>query len=321
MKFRKNVLLKNYTTFRIGGPAQFFYLAETRGNLIKAIKAAKKINPVRNRISNGVNLPFFILGEGSNLLVSDKGYDGLVIKIKNKKLKIKNKKIFCDAGVSLSTLVKKAAGVGLTGLEWAAGIPGTVGGAIHGNTGAFGGAMADVVKTVTVLEIQNPKSKFQIKNRDCHFEYRSSIFKNNPNLIILSCELQLKKGDRQKIKEKIKEYLNYRRERHPSLPSAGSVFKNVSLEKLSSDFFKKFPEVKNVIKENILPTAYLIDQCNLKGKKIGKAQISKVHPNFIVNLGGAKAKDVLKLINLAKRRVKNKFNKNLEEEIQFLGNF
>ncbi len=259
MKFQKNVLLKNYTTFKIGGPAKYFCFAKNKEGLIEAVKWAKE-----------KNLPFFILGGGSNLLVSDKGYEGLVIKYQNPKL---------------AEYVNK-------GLEWAAGIPGTVAGAIRGNAGAFEGEMKDVVKEVEVFDAKTQKIKI-FKNKDCQFSYRNSVFKKNPNLIILSAKIRSSRGNPKKIQQ----YLNYRKERHPQEPSAGSVFKNLF----------------------DVPAAKLIAECGLKGKRIGGAQISEKHPNFIINLGNAKSSDVLKLINLVKRKVKNKFGKKLEEEIQYLG--
>ncbi|MBI2450032.1 MAG: UDP-N-acetylmuramate dehydrogenase [Candidatus Nealsonbacteria bacterium] len=294
MKIQKNVLLKNYTTFRIGGPAEYFCIAKSKEDLIKAINFAQK-----NKTT------FFILGGGSNLLVSDNGYNGLVIKIENCKLKISARrqagkicKVIAGAGVTLAKLVSATANASLSGMEWATGIPGaTVGGAIRGNAGAFGTEMKDITKTVTVLEIRN--SKFEIRkfnNEDCQFGYRDSIFKKNSNLIILSAELEFKKGDKEEIKNKVKEILNYRRSSHPKYSSAGSIFKNLENARARD----------------------LIEKASLKGKIIGKAQISEQHANFIVNLGGAKAKDVLKLIDLVKKEVKNKFRIEIEEEIQIL---
>ena len=252
---KKNILLKNYTTFRIGGRAKYFFVAKTKENLIKAITVAKKLR-----------LPFFILGGGSNLLVSDKGYKGLVIKF----------------GRPLSLYVSK-------GLDWAAGIPGTIEGAVYGNAGAFGKSMKDVVKSVEVFDTKTEKIEIF---KDCQFGYRDSIFKKKKNLIILSVKIKSGKSDWKKIKE----HLDYRKQRHPKLPSAGSVFKNVEET----------------------PVAILIHQAGLTGKKVGDAQISEKHSNFIVNLGNAKAKDVLKLIKLTKKSVKKKFGIVLEEEIQFL---
>jgi len=277
MKFKRNIPLKNYTTFKIGGPAQYFFVAKSKEDLIKAIKKAKDLK-----------LPFFILGCGSNLLVSDKGFNGLVIK----------------SGQPFSSYVSK-------GLEWAVGIPGTIQGAVCSNAGAFKKSMKDVVKEVEVFDTETEKIKI-FKNKDCKFGYRDSIFKHKKNLIILSVKIKNRASEgsegedenevliapKKSNPKKIKQYLDYRKKTQPlNLPSAGSVFRN--------------PRGRSA--------GELIEKCGLKGKRVGDVKISGKHANFIVNLGNGKAKDVLKLIKLIKNKVKNKFKINLEEEIQFLG--
>jgi len=288
-RIKSNISSAKYTTVKIGGPAQYFFIAKEKKDVIEAIKMAKK---------NG--LPFFVLGEGSNLLVSDKGFNGLVIKFQVSNFKFQDPEVVAEAGTILEELVKGSMKRGLTGLEWAAGIPGTVGGAIRGNAAAFGNSIGDVIKEVEVAEITRvqPVRIRIFKNKDCKFSYRDSIFKKNPNLIILAVELRLQKGNQKKINKEIKKNLDYRKKNHPlNFPSAGSVFKNP-------------PQFS---------AGFLIEKCGLKGKTIGQAQISKKHSNFIVNLGGAKAKDVKKLINLAKKKVKEKFGVELEEELEQLG--
>lgn len=284
---QKGVKLAPYTSFKIGGPAKYFFEAKTQEDLIRAIKTAKKFKT-----------PFFVLAGGSNTLVSDKGFKGLMIRFKSSKFRIENCKIICEAGAPLVELVSESAKNGLTGFEWVAGIPGTIGGAIRGNAGAFEKSMADVVEKVESLEINSELRIKKYEAKDCRFGYRNSIFKEKNNLIILSAEIRLRTDDKEKIKKSIEGYLNYRKERHPlEFPSAGSVFEN--------------PKGYSA--------ARLIEDCGLKGKKIGRVQISEKHANFIINLGQAKAKDVCRLIDLAKKEVKNKFDINLKEEIQFLG--
>ena len=286
VKFKKNVLLKNHTTFRIGGSAKYFFVAKTKEELIEAINLAKKLNPSPFPKGDRVKLPFFILGGGSNILVSDRGFNGLVIKF----------------GQSLSSYISK-------GLEWAVGIPGTIQGAVCSNAGAFKKSMKDVVKEVEVFDIKTGKIKI-FKNKDCKFGYRDSIFKHKKNLIILSVRIKVKKSDPKKIKQ----YLDYRKKIQPlNLPSAGSVFKNppgFSAGELGEE---------DKSSSSAFAAARLIEKCNLKGKRIGNVKISEKHANFIVNLGNGKAKDVKKLINSIKKKVKNKFNIELEEEIQYLG--
>ena len=281
----KNVLLKNLTTFQIGGKAEYFFEAQSKEEIIKTIQMAKQ-----------KNLPFFILGGGSNVLFSDKGFKGLVIKTQNSKLKTQNSKIQAEAGASLKELVSAAAENGLAGLEWATGIPGTVGGAIYGNAAAFSKSMLDIVEKVEIFDSQELKIK-NYQSEDCQFDYRKSIFKENKNLIILSAVLELEKGDKDEINEKIEEFFKYRRERHPlQFPSAGCVFKN--------------PENASA--------AQLIEKCGLKGKKIGQAQVSEKHANFIINLGEARSQDILELIELIKNKIRNKFGLELEKELEVI---
>jgi len=283
---KRNVSLARYTTFKIGGPAKYFFVAKTKEDLISAIKVAKEFN-----------LPFFILGGGSNLLVADKGYKGLVINFQFSIFNFQKTKIVAGAGLPLGKLVNAAMEKGLTGLEWAIGIPGTVGGAIRGNAGAFENSMADIVKTVEVLNSKNLKTKI-FKNKDCQFGYRESIFKKDKNLIIFSAILQLKKGNKKKIKNEIKKNLEQRKKTQSlNFPSAGSIFKN------PKNFY----------------AGDLIERCGLKEKRIGNARISEKHANFIINLGQGKAKDVKKLIKIIKQKIKKKFGVKLEEEIQLLG--
>ncbi len=287
---QKNISLKNHTTFRIGGPAKYFFVAKTKEDLITALRMARKLK-----------LSFFILGGGSNLLVGDEGYNGLIIKVQSSKFKIQKEnskfKIFCEAGTPISKLVSQSLKVSAAGLEWAAGIPGTVGGGIYGNAGAFGHSLAEIVKKVEVYDLKNEKIKI-LQNKDCKFSYRESIFKKNKDLIILSAEFQLKKGDKKEIQKKLKENLNRKNKTQPlNFPSAGSIFKN------PPNFF----------------AGELIEKCGLKGKRVGGVKISEKHANFIVNLGKGKARDVKKLISLIKKKVKNKFGIKLEEEICYLG--
>lgn len=303
LKLQNKVILANFSTFKIGGPADYFVEVKNEKEIIEAIKWAKE-----NKI------PFFILGKGSNVLFSDQGFRGLVIKIANSKFKIQNSKIVASAGCQLQKLVKKSIEKGLGGLEFAIGIPGTLGGAIWGNAGAFGWEMKDVVEKVKIIDVG--KEKFEIKelkNKDCNFGYRDSIFKKNKNWIIWEATLKLKKEKREKLREKIKEILKIRKERQPlEYPSGGSVFKNVPLKKVPKQIQEKF---KEKIKNGYLPAGVLIEAVGLKGKEIGGAKVSEKHANFIVNFKEAKAKDVLKLIELIKQRVKKKFKIELVPEI------
>lgn len=281
---KRNVSLAEYTTFRIGGKAKYFFEAATKEELVEAVKAAKRCK-----------LPFFVLGGGSNILVNDKGFQGLVIKNETKEFKIKGRKIIAGSGAILARVIESSIKAGLTGLENGTGIPGTLGGAVFGNTGFIKG-MWEIGNFVKEVEILMPTGKIKrVGNSWLSFSYRNSRIKKE-KLLILEVVLELKKSNFENLKKKRQEILKSRSKKIPSGFSAGSVFINPSG----------------------LYAAKLIEDCGLKGKKIGRAQISEKHANFIINLGGAKAKDVKGLIKLAKNRVKGKFKVNFEEEIRCL---
>ncbi len=286
----ENAPLKNYTTFKIGGLARYFFEAKTEKDFIKAIKAARKLN-----------VPFFVFGAGSNLLVSDNGFDGIIIKCQMSAIKHKQQGntyiVKAEAGAKLMDIVDFALQRSLYGLEWMAGIPGTIGGAIRGNAAAFGGITQDVATRVMAFDVVRHR-KILFTNIDCEFAVKNSIFKQDPNLIIFDVEIELEKGDKKESQKKIDEYLKLRKQKHPlDLPSAGCIFVN--------------PPNNSA--------GLLIDKSGLKGIKIGDAQVSEKHANFIVNIGEAKAKDVVALIKLIKTRVKEKFSVELKEEIHYLG--
>ncbi len=315
-RFKKNVSLKEWSAFKTGGAAKYFYIADEKSDLIDTIKKAKE-----------ARLRFFVLGGGSNVLFSDAGYNGLVIKNKIADFHIKKKKegrggwfeAVCESGASLSDLALESLKRGLTGLEWAVGIPGTVGGAVYGNSGAFNHSISDAIKSVEVLNLNNLKLE-NFSKKECRFSYKDSIFKRRKDLLIVSATLKLKKGDKKKVIEKKNNALENRKKSQPlSFASAGCVFKNYQGKITDKNILKEFSEIKGFNNKRIIPAGYLIDKCGLKGKTIGGAMISKKHANFIVNLGRAKSEDIKKLISLIKRKVKNKFGISLEEEIKIVG--
>lgn len=309
MNIQKNIPLAPMTSFRIGGPAKYFVEAHGADEICEAIKYA-----------NDKNLPYFILGGGSNLLVSDNGFEGLVIKIKASEIHLDEEKqtITAEAGVSLANVVKKAAEAGLDGLQWAAGIPGTIGGAVRGNARAFGKNMAAIVKSVEVFDADEKKIK-NFNNDECEFNYEGSIFKKNRNLAVILVKMKLKNGDREKIQKEIKETILKRRTVQPQgFGSAGSFFLNpvVTNEKLRKEFER---ERGITCKDDKLPAGWIIEQAGLRGKKIGGAMMSEKHGNFLVNTGNAKAEDVIMLSSFVKQQVRDKFGIQLESEVQLLG--
>jgi len=276
-----------HTTFKIGGPADLFYEAESEGEIVNAVGEANKL---------GIN--YFILGNGSNILVGDKGYRGLVIKIKNSTIEIKGKEtaeVLAGAGASLSSLIEKAAESSLADLEFVVGIPGSVGGAVRGNAGAWGQAVGDFVKRVKVL---TPEGEvLWLDRKECQFEYRGSRFKKTDE-VILAVEFLLKKENSEEIDRRIEEN-RQKRTLQPTEPSAGCVFVNPKPES----------------------AGLLIEKAGLKKQKIGRAGISEKHANFIINLGGATAREVEELINLAREKVKMQFGIELKDEIVKIGEF
>lgn len=304
----KNILLKDITTYKTGGLADFFVEVKTESDLESAVLWAHE-----------KGLPFFILSGGSNVLFSDTGYRGLIIKLINDDLNfVSPDLIFAGAGVKMTTLVNFMLANNLSGLEWASGIPGSLGGSMRGNAGCFGGEIANSVLNLKIAEILEGKCfwKEYVKN-DCLFLYRESIFKKNDNLIVWQALLKLEKGDRVKSENLLMENINKRKLSQPlEYPCAGSVFKNVIL-KDADEFLKLFPGAP--VTNDVIAAGWLIEQCGLKGEIYNQAQISLKHANFIINLGGATSDDIYYLINLCQKNVKEKFFVNLETEIQLIG--
>ena len=286
---KQNEPLSKHTTFAIGGPAKYFAAVKTKEEVLEAIGFAE-----------GKKLPFFVLGGGSNILINDGGYDGLIIKIQIGGIKVDEDMITAGAGALLSQLVNESANKGSSGLEWAAGIPGTIGGAMNGNAGAYGRSVSESAHEIVVLAEEGGEWKEKIySNKECGFEYRKSKFKHLANReIILEVVLKLQKSDTEKVRGEIRNTVLKRKGKIPPQPSAGCVFKNI----------KKDGQL-------IAAVGKLVEECGLKGVKSGNAEIPHLHGNYVVNLGGAKAEDVLKLINLSKQKVKDRFNLELEEEI------
>jgi len=307
---QKNVPLAQYTTFQIGGPAQYFYVAKNEAEMIKVIAWAQS-----------EKLDFFILGGGSNLLVSEQGFTGLVIKDENVDFKIEGNLVTAGSGVSLAYFVDQCAENSLSGMEFLAGIPGKIGGAVRGNAGAWGQGIGELVKTVKILANQKIK---ELTGFACRFQYRDSLIKQE-NYPVISAVFQLQKGIQEEIKEKINHYLQERARKIPiEQLSAGSTFKNIDLHDLDQEKVKQGlglnnQEFKEATKFGKLAAGYLIDGLGLAGQKMGGAQVSTKHANFIINTGGATADDVIKLISYIKQQVRDTTGIQLEEEVQYLG--
>lgn len=304
---KKNVPLAPLTTFRLGGRADYF--VETAG----AMELAEAIEYATQH-----DLPVFIFGGGSNILFSDKGFAGMVIRMADGGLRVSGEKILSGAGVPLFDVVRAARDAGLSGIERLAGIPGSFGGAVRGNAGAFGGEIGNVISSVKVY-VRDTGMVKEYSRKECAFAYRTSLFKKNPDLIILSAEINLTLGDKNELGKIIDDTVGKREAKHPqSALCAGSFFMNplVKDEELRREFEK---DTGMVPKDDKLPAGWLIDHAGLRGKKIGGAMISNQHPNYLVNTGDATAEDVITLASLVKTRVRNELGVRLKEEVQFVG--
>jgi UDP-N-acetylmuramate dehydrogenase len=313
MQCYENVPLWYYSNYKIGGLARYFATPKTISNLIDILDFARKLQ-----------ISVFILGGGTNILFDDRGFNGLVIKPDFQFIKKNDDRtIRVGGGVLINKLVGYYIDKSFTGLEWAGGLPGSLGGAIYGNAGCFGGEMKDIVEEVISLDITKKKYKIiKRSNKECRFSYRSSIFKKNKGReIILEAVLRFQKGKRSLIKSAVEEKINYRMTRQPlEYPNIGSIFKNVNFKNISPENRSQFFSVVKVDPFPVVPAAYLIHLAGLKGVSCGGALVSPKHPNFIVNVLEATACDVKNLIFLVKHKVKNKFNITLEEEIEYLAN-
>jgi UDP-N-acetylmuramate dehydrogenase len=283
---KRNLLLhepmKRHTHFKVGGRCDAMAIAKDAKHVIAIIKECKG------------KIPFFIMGKGSNLIVRDKGIRGVVIRMALNKIRSDGVKITSGSGVSLKRLSDFAAKRGLSGLEFASGIPGSLGGAIAMNAGAFGGEMKDIIMKTEVVDSNG--NLMVIRGKQHGFGYRTSAIKKR-DYIVLGAEIKLVKADRKKIIARMKWFKNQRAQKQPRLPSAGSIFKR--------------PKRHFVGK--------LIEECGLKGYRIGDAEISTKHAGFIVNRGNARAEDIIRLIGHIEKEVKSRFNVKLEREVLVVG--
>ena len=287
-QFLREEPMKKHITFRVGGPAACFLTPSTKEQIREILHICQK-----------EKTPYFILGNGSNLLVSDQGFDGVVLQVyKNmNQVTVEGEHLRVQAGALLSATARKALEAGLTGMEFAAGIPGTMGGAAVMNAGAYGGEMKDILESVTVLTPEGEQK--ELKNEELQLGYRTSVVKEK-GYIVLEAILSLKKGDPEAIKSRMDELKEQRVTKQPlEYPSAGSTFKR--------------------------PEGYfagkLIQDAGLRGYQVGGAQVSEKHCGFVINKENATAKDVVDLIHDVQRIVYEKFQVQLETEVKFLGEF
>ncbi len=285
IEYSENMPLAPYTSFRIGGPARLAVFPKHTRDAVEIFD-----------ILRAENIPVIVLGNGTNVLVADEGYSGAAVILSGmRECTVDGEYITADAGVSVTHLASVAAKHSLTGLEFAYGIPGTVGGGIYMNAGAYGGEMSHVVAESRYYDLDT--GEFGVTIGAAHkFAYRHSVYMDS-NKIILSAKMKLARGDKAEIEAAMADYMTRRRDKQPlEFPSAGSTFK----------------------RGNGFITAQKIDEAGLKGRRVGGAEVSKKHAGFIVNLGGATAEDVLTLTGIVKEEVKKQFGLDIECEIRYI---
>lgn len=294
--------MRHHTTIRIGGPAEYFFEAKTPDELVTALQIAHELE-----------LPVLLLGGGSNLLVSDEGFKGLVIKNSCCKIEFDSTAAHVECGADFLEFIYMCRDRSLAGLEYAAGIPGSVGGALYGNAGCYGQDIGSITIECTIATMDGSKVETH-PAKWFEFEYRDSRLKREPHAL-LSCLLQLERSDRDEIDRVIEEKLEIRRVKHPQWriePTAGSYFKN-----LPPDW--QLPDAKHSPGTRRVAAGQLLDQLECRGLRVGDAMVFEKHANIIVNAGRATAKEVLQLAEIMKARVREKFGVELEEEVMFLG--
>ncbi len=308
--FKEHELLAKHLNIRIGGPARFFVETKTEDEVLVAVRTALLYE-----------VPYFVLGGGSNTLAHDDGWNGLVIKMTNRALHIEGATVVADAGVISAFVARKVAERGLRGFAWAISLPGTMGGAVRGNAGCFGGEMQDTVTSVRVIR---EHALVELLAKDLHFGYRHSVFKEPAHAgdVIFSVTMELTQGDASDEMALLEKNLASRKASQPlGSSSAGCMFKNFTyaddkeVQRIMAD--ADIPE--SMLQQRRIAAGWIIEQLGMKGLRVGDAQVSDVHGNFLLNKGHATAQDIALLISRIKTEARDTYGIHLEEEVSFLG--
>lgn len=308
LEIKRDIPLAPLTTMKVGGPARYFATIRNIQELTEAGEFAQKNN-----------LPIFVLAGGSNVILSSKGLDGLVLDMQITGLSINGNLLTAGAAETMQELVDRSIAANLAGLEWAGGLPGSFGGAIRGNAGCFGAEIKDVIQTVTTFSLTSKKTRLW-NNDDCQFGYRDSLFKHQTDEIILEATVALKPGKQAELRAVADDHIGYRQEKHPmEYPNSGSMFKNTPLENIPQQHLNFFEKSVKTDPFPVVPTARIIAETGLQGLKVGGAQVSDKHTNYVVNLGNATGEDIQQLVTQIQQKVFQKFGIQLETEPAFVG--
>ena len=296
--------LAPYTRFEIGGPAMLFCGAPRQSAFTSALQIGKQSK-----------LPMMVIGGGSNLVVSDSGFDGLVLRFTGNLIRQEGELLYAESGAVLQDVVDSSIQRGLAGMESMTGIPGFLGGAVYGNAGAYGRAIEELVESVTFTNGEQTRA---IDNAGCEFQYRESIFKRRKDWIILSATLRLTAGEREALSRKATEIRSIRDAKYPpDMKCAGSIFKNVFYRDLPSVVQHEIPP--KLVRDGKIPSAWFLEQAGVKGRRRGEIQVADYHANLIYNDGQGSASDLLAVIEDCKASVHTRFGFDLQEEVQYVG--
>jgi UDP-N-acetylmuramate dehydrogenase len=300
----RDALLSNYTRFGIGGPADLFAETHDPARFIEAWCIAR-----------ASGLDTVVIGGGTNLIVSDAGFRGVVLKLSNNRIRSERETVCVESGASLQALVDFTVDAGLKGLETMTGIPGSVGAAVYGNAGAYGHSIAERVIRVRFF---NGSGVCEFNNAQCEFHYRESVFKRHKEWIIVSTDLAMECGDRGGLRETADKILSIRNKKYPpTMKCAGSIFKNFLVAQLPLPVVNEIPA--NVIIEGKVPSAWFLEQVGAKGMRLGDIHVADYHANLIYNAGQGIARDLVEVIAELKQRVERRWGIPLEEEVQYVG--
>jgi len=296
--------LAAHTRFGIGGPAEVYAESSRVESFLEAL-----------RIARASGLEYVVIGSGTNLVVSDEGFRGLVLRFTGARIETRGRRLLAEAGAELQSLVEAANDAGLAGLQTLAGIPGSVGGAVYGNAGAYGHSIAEVASEVYFFDGAMVRALY---NSECEFSYRESVFKRRKDWVILTAEVVLEPGNAGDLRRKSEEILALRARKYPpELRCAGSIFKNLVWRDLPRATRELVPP--DLIREGKVPAAWFLDQADSKGLTNGDMRVADYHANLIYNAGTGTARDLRALIEELKGRVRERFAIELEEEVQYLG--
>lgn len=301
---KRDALLSHYTRFGIGGPADLLIETAEENSFVRGLKLVRDSG-----------LPFVVIGGGTNLIVSDAGFRGLVLRYTGRAIRSEETRVYAQSGAELQSLVDYTVECGLAGIHTMTGIPGSVGAAVYGNAGAYGHSISE---TASRVRFYDGESVREFSNAECEFHYRESIFKRRKCWVIFSVELELTPADAAELRRSADQIVAIRNAKYPpTMKCAGSIFKNLILSELPECVRTQVPS--RVVREGKVPSAYFLEEVGAKGYSKGDIRVADYHANLIYNAGSGAASQLVEVIHELKQRVRDRFGFDLEEEVQYVG--